>query len=43
MTDKGAMIAPAISQGTAIAVSDGSYKDEFGTSAIVLEGKDSSN
>jgi hypothetical protein len=41
--DKGVMIADAISQGTAIAVSNGSYKDEFGTLALVLEGKDSNN
>jgi hypothetical protein len=41
--DEGAMLALAIWDGTAIAVSDGSFKDEFGTSALVLEGEDSKN
>ena len=37
-TDEGARVAAAICQGTAIAVSDGSFKDEFGTASLVLEG-----
>jgi hypothetical protein len=41
--DGGAMVAAAIHQGTAVAVSNGSYKDEFGTAALVLEGEDSVN
>ena len=36
-------MASAIQDGTAIAVSDGSYKTEFGTSALALEGEDSTN
>ena len=37
-TDNGANIAAAIRQGTAVAVSDGSFKNEAGTAAFVLEG-----
>jgi hypothetical protein len=33
MVDKGQVIASAISQGVAIAVSNGSFKDTFGTVA----------
>jgi hypothetical protein len=36
--DDGATLAEAIRRGQAIAVSDGSYKDGFGTAAYVLEG-----
>jgi len=43
ITNNGETIAEALRLGTAIAVSDGSYKDEFGTSALVLEGADSTN
>ena len=42
MTDGGATVAKAIWKGRAIAVSDSSYKDNFGTAAYVLEG-DTSN
>ena len=38
MTDGGATVAEAIWNGWAIAVSDGSYKDQFGTAAYVLKG-----
>ena len=38
MMDGGATVAEAIWNGQAIAVSDGSYKDHFGTAAYVLEG-----
>ena len=34
----GQSIAMEISMGTAIAVSDGSYKDNFGTSAFIFDG-----
>ena len=37
-TDDGLYLANAIQSGDAIAVSDGSLKDEFGTAAFVLEG-----
>ena len=37
-TDDGLYLALAIQSGEAIAVSDGSLKDEFGTAAFVLEG-----
>jgi hypothetical protein len=37
--DNGQTIAEAIRNGSAIAVSDGSYKDKFGTAAWALEGK----
>ncbi len=36
--DNGAAIAQALIQGTAIAVSDGSFKNQQGTSAFVIEG-----
>ena len=39
-TDNGHRIAQAIRNGTAIALSDGSYKDAFGTSAIIIEAED---
>jgi hypothetical protein len=42
-TDNGLTIAEAIRQGTAIAVSDGSFKNELGTAAFVIEGKDQTN
>jgi hypothetical protein len=42
-TDDGGAIAKAITEGTAIAVSDGSFKDAFGTAALVIEGPDSTN
>lgn len=42
-TDDGQVIADAIRQGTAVAVSDGSFKNELGTAALVLEGQDSNN
>jgi hypothetical protein len=41
--DGGRTIAEAIRQRKAVAVSDGSYKDEFGTAAYVLEGANSEN
>jgi hypothetical protein len=37
LTDDGEAIAKAISKGTAITVSDGSYKDGRGTAAFILE------
>jgi len=40
-SDDGSILAEAIRTGTAIGVSDGSFKDEFGTACLVLEGKDS--
>jgi hypothetical protein len=39
--DDGAILALAISQGDAIAVSDGSYQDTYGTASWVLEGTNS--
>jgi hypothetical protein len=36
-TDQGKAMANAILQGTAIAVCDGSYKDQFGTAGFVLQ------
>ena len=39
-SDNGLRIAQALQNGTAIAVSDGSFKDGFGTSAIIIEGSD---
>jgi hypothetical protein len=42
-TDDGREVADAIRLGHAIAVSDGSYKDNLGTAAYVLEGKTSKN
>ena len=41
--DEGQTVATAIRHGHAIAVSDGSYKDSFGTTAFVLEGETSAN
>ena len=41
MTDDGITLAQAISQGDAIAISDGSFQDTYGTAAWVLEGIDS--
>jgi hypothetical protein len=38
--DEGASVASAIAAGTAYAVSDGSFKQQRGTSAFVLEGSD---
>jgi hypothetical protein len=43
VADGGRTLAEAIHQGRAIAVSDGSYKDDFGTAAYVLEGETASN
>jgi hypothetical protein len=40
VTDDGVAMAQAIRNGTAIAVSDGSYKDGRGTSAFILETSD---
>ncbi len=40
MADKGLTIATAIRNCEAIAVSDGSFKDGYGTAAWVLEGGD---
>jgi hypothetical protein len=39
LDDNGFAIATALLQGTAIAVSDGSFKDNQGTSAFIIEGK----
>jgi hypothetical protein len=41
LEDDGATLAPAIVQGDAIVVSDGSYQDTYGTASWVLEGVDS--
>jgi hypothetical protein len=41
--DDGETLAAAICQGQAIAVCDGSYKDDFGMAAYVLEGATSVN
>jgi hypothetical protein len=38
LPDNGASLAQTIIAGTAVSVSDASYKDLFGTAAIVLEG-----
>jgi hypothetical protein len=43
VVDGGKTLAEAISKGIAIAVCDGSFKDEFGTAAYVLEGETSTN
>jgi hypothetical protein len=40
ITDNGARIALQIQWGTAIEVSDGLYKHEFGTSALQLDGNE---
>jgi hypothetical protein len=43
-TDNGQRVTQAIRNGTAIAVSDGSsFKDSFGTSALILEASDSTD
>jgi hypothetical protein len=42
VTDDGEAMAQAIRQGTAIAVSDGSYKDGRGTAAFILETSENS-
>mgnify|MGYP003519673277 CR=1 FL=1 len=42
-TDNGMRIAQAIRDGTAIAISDGSFKDGFGTSALKIEAADSTD
>jgi hypothetical protein len=39
LQDNGEILAAALAGNYAIAVSDGSYKDNFGTSAFVLEGR----
>ncbi len=39
-TDDGIALAQALQDGTAIAVSDGSYKDNYGTAAWTLQGSD---
>ena len=38
LSDDGIVIAQALIQGTAIAVSNGSFKDSQGTSAFIIEG-----
>jgi hypothetical protein len=43
VADGGRTLAEAIHQGRAIAVSDGSYKDGYGTAAYVLEGETVAN
>jgi hypothetical protein len=43
VVDGGKTLAEAIRNGIAIAVCDGSFKDEFGTAAYVLEGETSTN
>jgi hypothetical protein len=43
VADGGQTLADAICRGQAIAVSDGSYKDELSTAAYVLEGSTSVN
>jgi hypothetical protein len=40
--DQGATLAQAIIDGDAIAVSDGSFKDEYSTAEWTLRGKDDS-
>jgi hypothetical protein len=42
-TDNGLTIARALRAGTAVALSDGSYKDQFGTSAMIIEAENSSH
>jgi hypothetical protein len=39
-SDEGLVVADAIRTGDCIGVSDGSYKDEFGTAAWIIQGKD---
>ncbi len=41
MKDDGHILAEALYQGTAIAVSDGSFHEQYGTAAWVLEGENS--
>jgi hypothetical protein len=41
LDDNGTEIADALQEGTAAAVSDGSYEDAQGTSAFVIEGSSS--
>jgi len=41
--DNGKTVANAIRHGTAVAVSDGSFKMKYGTAAFVIEGNDSVN
>jgi hypothetical protein len=43
LTDVGRTITQAIGDGTAIAVSDGSFKDCFGTASWVVEGSSPSH
>jgi hypothetical protein len=43
VADSGQTLAASIHRGHAIAVSDGSFKDEFGTVAYVLEGATAAN
>jgi len=43
VADGGESIAAALRDGTAIAVSDGSFKDQYGTAALVIEGPDADN
>jgi len=43
VADGGSAITEAIRTGMAIAVSDGSFKDMFGTAALVIKGEDSDN
>jgi len=43
VADGSVTIAEAIRTGTVIAVSDGSFKDMFGTVALVIEGSDSAH
>jgi hypothetical protein len=38
LSDDGTTIAKAITQGEAIAISDGSFQDQFGTASWVIEG-----
>ncbi len=40
MFDNGDTIAQAIQAGKAITVTDGSHKDQHGTTAFVIEGED---
>ncbi len=42
LTGDGSHIAQAIMEGDAIAISDGSYQDTYGTASWVIEGQDSS-
>jgi len=43
VADGSIAIAKAIRMGTVIVVSDGSFKDMFGTAALVMEGSDSAH